>query len=390
MHDAPSSRAAGRSGAGEGRYARRSRLGRVGDIEVFTATDRWLRRIVGVAVAPATSTGLRETAHAVGRLRSPHVVEVYDRGVVGDEAFVVFEWPAPLLAIVATEAARLAWDEARAVTAAKECLVGLSHLHRVGVETSGLHLDAIGIDASGRIRVSPWPLVDATRSGRQSSPSGPGSANELALIAAVLDTAATPEGSPAAALASRLRRPTGRGVPPSPSALLATLSALELASRSALEATAERDSTGETPLVDDAPSGPRIYRRTKRRSRGLMAAGTTVVALAVFAFLIFESLAGPPPKGAGSGPTPAACSTKAGSCAGSGTSTATTATAGTAATPSTTSTSVAPTTTSSTTTSVPPTAATTSTSTTTTPSTTSTTTSTSTTTTTSTTVPTSP
>jgi len=144
-----------------GRYVIAAPLSREGRVRTFGATDDWLDREVAIALEVASGeSSLIGTGKLVAKIRSSHVVNVYACGHFDDMSFVVFERPASSAALIAREARGFGWDEVRANAAVKDLVLGLVALQRAGVPTDELHLGSVGIDAGGRVRVSPWPLVD--------------------------------------------------------------------------------------------------------------------------------------------------------------------------------------------------------------------------------------
>jgi len=176
-----------------------------------------------------------------------------------------------------------------------------------------LHLGSIGVDGSGRVRLSPWPLADPASVGDDS----PTPANDLELVASVLEYGARFTGSAATSsvgiLAAHLRRLAGDGAQLSTAQLLEALAALE---------PSERDkTTGQVPVTQvsanamrfSANSPPHIYRRRRRRSRWPVAAG------GVLSILVLLVLLGPGsqtalPSASGARPTTVTCSSRPKAC----------------------------------------------------------------------------
>jgi hypothetical protein len=252
------------------------------NIQTFSAIDRWLdRSVVMLFDTVAGGCSLTATCKAVAGVRSSHVIDVYDYGGNAGYRYAVFERPVSTIASLAQESNRDLWNEGRAIDTAKELVIGLSDLHRAGVETSGLHLGSIGVDDIGRVRVSPWPLVDPVCVGGDSSTP----TNDLEMVASVLETGIRASGSavssPAASLAARLRRPPGESAPIATDQLLEALAVLE---------PPERDKpTGVVPVtpVGEVSFNPnlqfRVFRRRRRRRRHRrpMAAGAALTVLVV-------------------------------------------------------------------------------------------------------------
>jgi hypothetical protein len=91
------------------------------------------------------------------------------------------ERPPFTLAFLAREARLYQWEEVQAINAARELVIGLNDLHRVGVKTNDLHLGSIGIDGIGRVRVSPWAL---------GYPHASSKSGDVELVASVLESGA--------------------------------------------------------------------------------------------------------------------------------------------------------------------------------------------------------
>ena len=302
-----------------GRYSIGAPLSRIGKVRIFSATDLFLDRSVAVAFDNVEGgRSLATKSQAMAGIRSPHVVDVYDCGGNARYRFVVFERPASTIASLVQESDRHLWNEGRAIASAKELVVGLSHLHRAGVETSGLHLGSIGVDGSGRVRLSPWPMAELASVGADAS----NPANDLELVASVLEYGARVTGSAASSsaeiLAARLRRLAGDGAQLSTAQLLEALAALE---------PSERDkTTGQVPVTQvsanamqfSPKSPPHIYRR-RRRSRWPVAAG------GVLSVLVLLVLLGPGsqtalPSASGARPATVTCSSRPKACPANATS----------------------------------------------------------------------
>ena len=158
----------------------------MGTGQTFRAMDRLLEREVALVLSsPDNRDPLIACGKAVARITSPHVVNVFGCGDYEGRSFVVFEQPASTLATFAQEAPDFWLDEVRVARAAQELVIGLIALHRVGVATSDLHLGSIGIDDSGRIQLSPWPLRDPSPVIDAASPIG-----NLALVASLIEAGA--------------------------------------------------------------------------------------------------------------------------------------------------------------------------------------------------------
>jgi hypothetical protein len=168
------------------RYAINGVLARMGSAQTFRALDRLLEREVALVLSsPGDRELLIGCGKAVARITCPHVVNVFGCGDYEGQSFVVFEQPVSTLATFAQEVPEFWSDEARVVRAVQELVIGLIALHRVGVATSELHLGSIGIDDSGRIQLSPWPLSDPSPVIDAASPIG-----NLALVTSLIEAGA--------------------------------------------------------------------------------------------------------------------------------------------------------------------------------------------------------
>lgn len=293
-----------------GRYVMGDRLSHDGTVQTFRATDRWLHRpVVMVFDTGSGGRALTETCQAMAGVLSPNLVAIYDRGGNASYRFVVCEYPTSTVASLAQQPDRSLWNERRAIDTAKQLAVALSDLHRSGVDTRGLHLGSIGIDGSGRVRLSPWPL--AASPAAEAGTSTP--TTELELMAWVLESGGYPGGSsisaPTAELAARLRQKSGGGAALTLGQLLGALDRLE--------PSAYDKPTGEVPVVTGAVSAAtgvvpvttgavpfgedpqsHIYRGRRRRARWPVAVGAGVVGLVAFLVMNLGSSNAPPPAAA--------------------------------------------------------------------------------------------
>jgi hypothetical protein len=318
-----------------------ARLGQNGPgVQTFSATDRWLHRpVIMVFDTGSGGRALTKTCQSMARVFSPNLIDIYDRGGNASYRFVVCEHPATTVAALVQQPDSRLWNEGLAIATAKQLAVALSDLHRSGVETRGLHLGSIGIDGSGRVRLSPWPLAESPASGDGSTaPMG-----ELDLVAWVLESGAYPAGSrispTTAGLAARLRERSREGAGLTLDQLRAALGRLEpsvydratgevpavtgsmaatgaeaatgMVSATATAATNRAEAaTGIVPATGAVAFGQdvqaHIYRRRRRRARWPLAAGVGFAGLVAF---LAVSL------GSSSSPSPAAATTNgAGAC----------------------------------------------------------------------------
>ena len=257
-------------------------------VQTFRATDRWLDRPV-VMVVETGSGGetLAETCHTMAGVLSPNLIDIYDRGDSATHPFVVCELPMSTVASLVQEPDQSLWNESWAIDTAKQLAVALADLNRGGVGTTGLHFGYIGIDGSGRVRLSPWPLAEP-------SDRWPAPASEQELVASVLESGVRTNGSSgsskAADLVASLRQTSGRDLPLTPDLLAGALAGvgasvdekptgnglLELhlppGKLAGFVASVDDEPTGEVPvqldlttgafagfgaLVDDKPTGDR-------------------------------------------------------------------------------------------------------------------------------------
>ena len=312
-----------------GRYVMGARLSHDGKVQTFRATDRWLHRpVVMVFDTGSGGRALTETCQAMAGVLSPNLVGIYDRGGNASYHFVVCEYPTSTVAALAQQSDRSLWNEGRAIDTAKQLAVALSDLHRSGVDTSVLHLGSIGIDESGRVRLSPWPL--AASPGAEGGVSTP--ASELELVAWVLESGAYPAKSSMSAqtadLAARLRQKSGEGAALTLDQLLGALDRLA--------PSAYDKPTGEVPVVTGAVSvatgvvpvttgavpfshdtQSHMYRPRRLRARWPVAAGAGIAALAALLVISLGSSNSPVPAAATSNAT-GSCVSNAKSCPTSG------------------------------------------------------------------------
>jgi hypothetical protein len=311
-----------------GRYVMGDRLSHDGKVQTFRATDRWLHRpVVMVFDTGSGGRALTETCQAMAGVLSPNLVGIYDRGGNASYRFVVCEYPTSTVAALAQQSDRSLWNEGRAIDAAKQLAVALSDLQRSGVDTRGLHLGSIGIDESGRVRLSPWPL--AACPGIESGMPAPSS--ELELLAWVLESGAYSGSSIStmtADLAARFRQTSREGAALTLDQLLGALDGLGPSARD--------KPTGEVPVVTGAVSlatgvvpvttgavsfghdpQSHTYRRRRLRARWPVAAGAGIAALAAFLVINLGSSNAPAPAAASSQAT-GSCTTNAKGCPASG------------------------------------------------------------------------
>jgi hypothetical protein len=285
------------------RYAIGSQLGQNDRVKTFRATDRRFNRPV-VMVFDTGSGGetLAETCLAMAGVLSPNLVDIYDHGDSATHPFAVFELPMSTVASLVQDPGQSLWNQGWASDTAEQLALALVDLRGSGVDTSGLHFGHIGIDGTGRVRLSPWPLADP--------PEGfPVPASEQELVASVRDSGARASGSfgssKAAEIDATLRQTSaGREVPLTPERLPGAFAADE--------ASVDDEPTGEVPVTTGAAllsykvASPAD--RGRHRVRLQVAGGAGVAAVA--AFLAFALVSYNPP-------APADASTNAvGACAG--------------------------------------------------------------------------
>jgi hypothetical protein len=250
-----------------GRYLIGPPLSQVGTVRIFGATDRWLDREVALALEGVSGkSSLITTGKLVARITSPHVVNVYACGHFAEMSFVVFERPASTLAFVAQEARGYAWNEARANAAAMELGLGLVELHRAGVASKELHLGSIGIDGSGRVRVSPWPLDDRAPGMDEGSP-----LDDVALIASLFEIGTrgncSAVSSPDAALPACLRRAVADEAALSDIQFLDDLNSIEVSASGEPTAQVPALPTPGRPISLTSSFRSSVHRGRKRRLR---------------------------------------------------------------------------------------------------------------------------
>ena len=275
------------------RYVIGARLSDSGSVHTFSATDRWLDRPV-VLVVDTESGGrtLDSICQAMAGVQSPYLVDIYDRGGNATERFVVCEHPMSTVASLVQEPEQSLWNEGWAIDIAKQLAVALSDLRSGGVETSGLHLGYIGIDESGRVRLSPWPLAE---------PPGDGSlapSSDRELVASVLESGAHAFGSSVSSTTADLvARPHLRSGGGSPLTLDQLPGAMTGLGVSVLD-----KPTGEVPVTLSQDVQSLVNRRPRHWARWSLAVGAGLAGLA--AFLAISS-------GSSNAPAPAAATTNA-------------------------------------------------------------------------------
>lgn len=143
-----------------GRYRLDRSIARGSTSEVFAAHDETLGRPVAVKVLhphlagdPAVVERFRREAVVAARLNHPNVVETYDAGVEGSDAYVVMEVAAGRpLSIVLTEQRELSM--ARAVKIASQVAAALDEAHRHGIVHRGLQPSDVLVADDDRVKVA--------------------------------------------------------------------------------------------------------------------------------------------------------------------------------------------------------------------------------------------
>jgi hypothetical protein len=227
------------------RYAIGAQLGQNDRVQTFRATDRRLDRPV-VMVVETGSGGetLAETCQALAGALSPNMVEIYDRGESATHSFVVCELPMSTVASLVEDPGQSLWNESWASDTAEQLALALADLHGSGVDTSGLHFGHVGIDGSGRVRLSPWPLAEP--------PEGsPIPASQQELVASVRDSGVRASrsfgSSKAAEFDANLRQTSAEDHPLTPDLLPGALAGVG--------ASVDDKPTGDVALNLDLPSG---------------------------------------------------------------------------------------------------------------------------------------
>jgi hypothetical protein len=295
------------------RYVIGAQLSQDDYVETFRATDRVLDRpVVMVFETGSGESALTETCQAMTGALSPNLVEIYERSDSAARPFVVCELPMSTVASLVQNPDQSLWNEGWATKTAEQLASALADLHRSGVEIAGVHFGYIGIDGSGRVRLSPWPLADppgawpvpaseqdlvasVIESGVRVTGSH-GSSKVAELVASLPPTLAgdvplTPDLFPAASTdiePSVDDKPTGE-VPITPDFLSGTLAGIQRSVDD--QPMREVPFTTDAALLSQVPSSP--AHRGRRRQPWPLAAGVCLTGLA--AFLAFSLVSSNPP-----------------------------------------------------------------------------------------------
>ena len=145
-----------------GRYRLLEQVGTGGMGIVWGAWDPELERRVALKVMKPTLAAARERVvregQALAKLSHPHVVPIYDVGVVDEEVYLVMEW-------VQGETLRAWMSEPRAVRdivrAYREAAMGLAAAHDAGLVHRDFKPDNAMLGKDGRVRVLDFGLAQA-------------------------------------------------------------------------------------------------------------------------------------------------------------------------------------------------------------------------------------
>ncbi|HZU80023.1 MAG TPA: hypothetical protein VE991_08905 [Acidimicrobiales bacterium] len=144
------------------RYELQARLARAGRLEVFAGRDQVLRRRIVALVhrgSRADRDELLAEARTVSRAVAP-VVRVFDFHDDEARTLVVVERPAVVLSdVLGGPTPGRTWQERICLAVAG----ALALVHGAGIERIGLRSESIGLDESGRVLLSPWPLTTGGR-----------------------------------------------------------------------------------------------------------------------------------------------------------------------------------------------------------------------------------
>jgi hypothetical protein len=227
------------------RYAIGAQLSQDDCVQTFRATDRWLDRPVAMVFETGSGKGtLAETGQAVSDVPSPNLVEIYERSDSAAHPFVVCELPMSTVASLVQNPDQSLWNEGWATKTAEQLASALADLHRSGVEIAGVHFGYIGIDGSGRVRLSPWPLAEPPDA-------WPAPASEQDLVASVIESGIRVTGSHGSSKVAELVA----SLPPTLAGDVALTPDLLPASSTDVEPSVDDKPMREAPITPDFLSG---------------------------------------------------------------------------------------------------------------------------------------
>ena len=146
------------------RYLIGGKLAQSGPIQIVAAHDRLLHRRVGMAICDGSihecSTFTRQ-GQAVGRISSKFIVNVYDSGNLDGRPYVVFERPAFTFAEIFNSEDHL-HPPVNLPEVARQLEEAIACFRLAGVDVGVVRPSIIGVTEDGQLRMSPWPLDEAS------------------------------------------------------------------------------------------------------------------------------------------------------------------------------------------------------------------------------------
>ncbi len=178
------------------RYHIGEQLAQDGHVQIVAADDRLLHRRVSIAICNGSdverSTFTRH-GQAVGRISSKFIVNIYDSGHLGEHPYVVFERPAFTFADIFGSAGHQ-HPAVNLPEVARELKEAIACFRLAGVDYGVLRPSIIGVTEDGQLRLSPWPLDEASQADSLMPPAFD-SGNDETQISALLAMASGPTAS---------------------------------------------------------------------------------------------------------------------------------------------------------------------------------------------------
>src|SRR5574343_960793 len=157
-----------------GRFELRRELGRGAQSVVYLGFDPQLQREIAIKTLhfahpdPAQNQALLAEARAVGRMRHPSIVPIFEAGEEGGDLYLVFEYvPGSNLAEFLRQSGAL--PPVKAVTILRPILDAVDHAHAQGIIHRDLKPSNILLDEDGTPRVMDFGIasrVDAASDGQ--------------------------------------------------------------------------------------------------------------------------------------------------------------------------------------------------------------------------------